>query len=138
MYARKFLASAAATVSLLFAVELVAFAHAGMEHVMGTVVAVTDNSITVDTVKHTKVTVLIDPSTKFIDNNSQALLKDLKIGDRVVIHAKRNPDKKLLGAEVKWGAGSMQMEKMEDMDHKHLSRLQTEKNSAIQAALEAH
>jgi len=119
MYARRLLATSSVTVSLLLAVALVVFAHAGMEHVMGTVVAVTDNSITVDTVKHTKVTVLIDPSTKFINNNAQASLRDLKVGDRVVIHAKHNPDKKLVGAEVKWGAGSMQMDKMEDMDHKH-------------------
>lgn len=119
MYVRKMLGSAMAAASLSFALTLVAFAHAGMEHVMGTVTAVTDNSITVDTVKHTKVTVLIDASTKFIDNNSQASLSNLKVGDRVVIHAKRNPDKKLVGAEVKWGAGSMQMDKMEDMDHKH-------------------
>jgi Domain of unknown function (DUF5666) len=84
------------------------FAHAGMEHVMGTITAVTDNSITVDTVKHTKVTVLLDPSTKFVNSGAQASLKDLKVGDRVVIHAKHNPDKKLVAAEVKWGAGSMQ------------------------------
>jgi preprotein translocase subunit YajC len=119
MYLRKLLAPAIAVASLLLALALATFAHAGMEHVMGTVAAVTDNSITVDTVKHTKVTVLIDPSTKFIKNNAQALLKDLKVGDRVVIHAKRNPDKKLVGAEVKWGAGSMQMDKMGGMDHKH-------------------
>lgn len=120
MYARKLLASAIAAASLLFAMTLVVFAHNGMEHVMGTVAAVTENSITVDTVKHTKVTVLIDPSTKFIDNNAQATLSNLKVGDRVVIHAKRNADKKLVGAEVKWGAGSMDnMEGMKDMDHKH-------------------
>lgn len=119
MYIRKSLVSALAAASLLFAVTFAAFAHAGMEHVMGTVAAMTDNAITVDTVKHTKVTVLIDPSTKFINNNLQASLKDLKVGDRVVIHAKRNPDKKLVGAEVKWGAGSMQMDKMEDMGHEH-------------------
>ena len=51
-----------------------AFAHAGMEHVMGIVTVMTDNSVTVETVKHTKVTVLIDPSTKFIDNDAPASL----------------------------------------------------------------
>lgn len=95
------------------------FAHAGMEHVMGTVAAVTENSITVDTVKHTKVTVLIEPSTKFAHSNVKASLQDLKVGERVVIHAKQNADKKLVAAEVNWGAGSMKMDKMEDMDHKH-------------------
>jgi Cu/Ag efflux protein CusF len=119
MHGRKLLASSVTAALLLFAVTLVAFAHKGMEHVMGTVAAVTDNSITVDTVKHTKVTVLIDRSTKFINNNAQASLRDLKVGDRVVIHAKQSPEKKLVGAEVKWGVGSMQMDNMEGMDHKH-------------------
>ena len=86
---------------------------------MGTVASVTETSITVDTVKHTKVTVLVDPSTKFVNSNAQASLKDLRVGDRLVIHAKTNPDKKLIGAEVKWGAGSMPTGAMERMDHKH-------------------
>ncbi len=108
-------------IAVLFAllVSVSTFAHNGMEHVMGTVAAVTDNSITVETVKHTKVTVLIDRATKFTNGDAQASLKDLKVGDRIVIHAKRNVDKELVGAEVKWGAGSMPMEKMEGMDHKH-------------------
>ncbi|MGI8960444.1 MAG: DUF5666 domain-containing protein [Bryobacteraceae bacterium] len=84
----------------------IALPHNGMEHVMGTVAAVTDNSITVETVKHTTVTVLIDPSTKFNNNDAQASLKDLKVGDRVVIHAKPNAEKKLVGVTVKWGVNS--------------------------------
>ncbi|MGI9075436.1 MAG: DUF5666 domain-containing protein [Bryobacteraceae bacterium] len=106
------------TLFTLLTVSAVAFAHAGMEHVMGTVAAVTDSSVTVETLKHTKVAVLLDPSTKYINSNAQASLKDLKVGDRVVIHAKHNVDKRLVGVEVKWGAGSMQMGKMEGMDHK--------------------
>ncbi len=92
-----------------------ALAHPGMEHVMGTVAAVTENSITVETVKHTKVTVLLDPSTKFTNSNASASLKDLKVGDRVVIHAKPNADKQLVGAEVKWGTSSMPADHKEGM-----------------------
>jgi type 1 fimbria pilin len=99
--------------------SLSTFAHNGMVHVMGTVAAMTENSITVETVKHTKVTILIEPATKFNNSNAQASFKDLTVGERVVIHAKENAEKKLVGAEVKWGAGSMKMDKMEDMDHKH-------------------
>ena len=84
----------------------IAFAHNGVEHVMGTVTAVTDTSITVDTVKHTSVTVLIDPATTFSNNDAQASQKDLKVGDRVVINAKPNADKKLVGVSVRWGANS--------------------------------
>ncbi len=119
MYSKKLICPIIAVPFALLLGSVSTFAHAGMEHVMGTVASVTDNSITVDTVKHTKVTVLIDPSTKFTNGDAQASLKDLKVGDRIVIHAKRNADKKLVGAEVKWGAGSMPMEKMEGMDHQH-------------------
>ena len=82
------------------------FAHNGMEHVMGTVTSVSQTSITVETVDHKSVTVLLDPSTKFIHNNAQSFPKDLKAGDRVVIHAKVDPKKNLLGVEVKWGAAA--------------------------------
>ena len=61
----------------------IAFAHNGVEHVMGTVTAVTDNSITVDTVKHKTVTVMVNPSTTFSHKDQKASLKDLKVGDRV-------------------------------------------------------
>src|SRR5947209_7098893 len=81
-----------------------AYAHNGVEHVMGTVARVTDSSITVDTVKHTSVTVLIDASTKFSRNDAQASRQDLKTGDRIVIDAKENQDKKLVGITVKLGA----------------------------------
>jgi hypothetical protein len=88
----------------------VAYAHNGVEHVMGTVTALTDSSVTVDTVKHTSVTVLIDPTTKFTKNDAQALRKDLKVGDRVAIDAKENSNKKLVGVTVKLGS-------MANMDH---------------------
>lgn len=84
----------------------IAFAHNGVEHVMGTVTAVTDTSITVDTVKHTSVTVLIDSTTTFSNNDAQASRHDLKVGQRVVINAKPNAEKQLVGVSVKWGATS--------------------------------
>jgi hypothetical protein len=87
------------------------FAHNGMEHVMGTVTTVSDRSITVENAAHKSVTVLLDPSTKFIHNSAQSLAKDLKVGDRVVIHAKLDPKKNLLGVEVRWGAGSKEAAK---------------------------
>ena len=88
----------------------VAYAHNGVEHLMGTVTALTDSSITVDTVKHTSVTVLIDPATKFSKDGAEASRKDLKVGDRVAIDAKENNDKKLVGVTVKLGS-------MANMDH---------------------
>ena len=82
----------------------VAFAHNGVEHVMGSVTAVKDTSITVNTVSHTSVTVLVDATTKFSRNNTAVTWKDVKVGDRVAIDAKENSAKKLVGVTVKLGA----------------------------------
>jgi type 1 fimbria pilin len=82
------------------------FAHNGVEHVMGTVTAVTANAITVETVKHESVTVQIDATTKFANNGADGSLKDVKTGLRVVIDAKPNADKKLLGVTVKLGSSA--------------------------------
>jgi hypothetical protein len=84
----------------------IAYAHNGVEHVMGTVTAVTDSSITVDTVKHTSVSVLLDSSTKFTKKDSKIGRQDVKVGDRVVVDAKENSDKKLVGVEVKLGSAA--------------------------------
>src|SRR5258707_345661 len=115
MNGKRSIHSVIAVVALMLG-PTIAFAHNGVEHVMGTVTAVTDTSITVDTVKHTSVTVLIDPATTFNNNDAQAARKDLKIGQRVVINAKPNADKKLVGVSVKWGASSAAHD--EHGDHK--------------------
>lgn len=98
---RKIIAMAALMIG-----SVTAFAHNGVEHIMGTVKAVTETSITVETVKHTAVMVAVDPSTTFSNKDAKASLKDLKVGERVVINAKEGADKKLQGISVKWGAGS--------------------------------
>jgi hypothetical protein len=103
MHHKHIVRSILAAITLMIGSAIV-FAHGDMEHVMGTVAAVTDNAITVDTVQHKRVTVLLDPSTKFSHNDAQASVKDLKIGDRVVIHAKPNAEKQLVGVTVKWAA----------------------------------
>jgi hypothetical protein len=90
-------------VAALMAGSVAAFAHNGVEHVMGTVSTVTSNSIMVETVTHTTVTVMVDPSTTFSHRDMKASLKDLKVGERVVINAREGADKKLQGISVKWG-----------------------------------
>jgi hypothetical protein len=64
-----------------------ALAHGNEQHVMGTVIEVTENAITVETKDHQKITVTVIRDTKFAKGTSQASLKDLKVDDRVVIHA---------------------------------------------------
>jgi hypothetical protein len=73
---------------------------------MGTLSAKSDKSVTVETVKHTKVTVLLDASTTFNWNDKTASLSDLKIGERVVVNAKEGPDEKLHSVSIRWGANS--------------------------------
>lgn len=82
-----------------------AFAHGDEQHIMGTVTAISGNSITVHTTaKPPKdVTVLVVASTQFVRSGAAASLQDLKVGDRVVIHAKPNADKKLEASMVEFG-----------------------------------
>jgi hypothetical protein len=85
-----------------------AFAHGNQRHVMGTVKAISGNSITVRTTGKTPkdVTVLVVASTQFMKSGAAASLQDLKIGDRVVIHAKPNGDK-LEASMVDFGKPTM-------------------------------
>jgi hypothetical protein len=65
-----------------------AWPHGDEEHVIGTVSAITQDSITVKTTASKPVTVAVAPETKFIKDKAAAKLADLAVGDRVVIHAK--------------------------------------------------
>src|SRR5258708_30703144 len=105
MNRKRSLYSIFAPLALLLA-SAIAFAHEGVEHIMGTVTAVTEKSVTVETLKHASATVLLDASTKFTNKDAAASRKDLKVGDLVVINAKPNADKKLVAISVKLGATS--------------------------------
>jgi len=62
-------------------------AHEGGEDVTGTIQSVTDNSVTVKTTKGKTVEVKMDAKTEFTRGKAQAKQADLKVGDRVVVHA---------------------------------------------------
>lgn len=79
------------------------WAHGTEKHVMGTVTAIAPESITVETTSHQIQTVQITSQTKFLKGDKPSSLSDLKVGDRVVIHAKPSGDK-LEATEVKSGA----------------------------------
>jgi hypothetical protein len=81
-----------------------AWAHNGVEHFLGTVTAVTEGSVTIETVKHESVTVLVDKTTVLTHSDSPATLKDLKKGERVAINAKEG--KKMTAMTIKWGPGA--------------------------------
>ena len=69
-----------------FAVGMV-LAHGEAVRVMGTVTAVSSNSITVQTVDNKSSKVDVSPQTKFVKSGVAASITDLKVGDRVVIDA---------------------------------------------------
>ena len=50
------------------------------------------------------VTVNVAPSTTFTKSKAAAKVGDLKVGDRVVIHAKEGADEKLVADTVEFGA----------------------------------
>lgn len=79
-----------------------AFAHGKEQHVMGTVTAMTDSSITVQTKAKDPVTVYTMPTTKYEKSGAAAGMNDLKVGDRVVIHAEKMGEK-LMANEVHFG-----------------------------------
>jgi hypothetical protein len=98
------------TITLTFALctlilSALAFAHGGMDHVMGTVTEVSDHSVSVKTNDGAVTTVEFDGETKFIKGDSAATVKDVQVGSRVVIHAHRH-DNSLHAAEVKIGVSS--------------------------------
>jgi len=79
-----------------------ALAHGNEQHIMGKVIAMTDSSITVQTKAKDSVTVYSMAETKFEKSGTAASMKDLKVGDRVVIHARKMGDK-LMANEVQFG-----------------------------------
>lgn len=90
------------TAVLLF--PLIMFSHGNEQHVIGTVTSISSNSITIQTTANASVTVAITSDTQFFKGNSASSAQELKVGDRVVIHAKKNGDK-LEAHTVKFGTG---------------------------------
>ncbi len=83
--------------------SVLALAHNRVEHTLGSVIATTNISITVDALKHPKVTVMVDSTTAYAHQDMKMSLGDLKAGERVVINAKEGADKSWVGISVKWG-----------------------------------
>jgi hypothetical protein len=83
-----------------------AFAHGGMEHVLGTVTAITDHSLSLKTRDGAARTVEFDGETKFVKGDAAATIKDVQVGSRVAIHAHKN-EKSLHATEVRIGADAV-------------------------------
>jgi hypothetical protein len=95
------LRSAIAAVILIF-LSTIALAHGDQQHVIGTVTKIDSASISVKTTTGEVKVVMILPTTRFLKGADAAAAQDVKVGDRVVIHAK--PEGETLHAtEVKIG-----------------------------------
>jgi len=79
-----------------------ASAHGNLAHILGTVVAVTDHSVSVKTPDGTVKEVAFDTETHFLKSGSPATARDVVVGSRVVIHAHQNGEK-FHAAEIKIG-----------------------------------
>ena len=88
--------------SVALLLSALAYAHGNLAHILGTVVAVTDHSVSVKTADGTVKEVAFDTETHFVKGGSPAAAKDVVVGSRVVIHAHQNGDK-FHAAEIKIG-----------------------------------
>ena len=93
-----------ATLFILVLMVSSAYAHNGMEHVMGIVAGIADDSITVTTKDGKTETVMATAETRYSRMDTAIALKDIKAGDHVVIHATKKDDK-LIAATVQVGIG---------------------------------
>jgi len=88
---------------LLTSTSILLHAHGGMIHVMGTVTGITDHSVTVETTDKKTVEVLLTDTTTYLNGSKPSAKNELKVGDRVVIHAVKVKDA-LQAHEVRFSA----------------------------------
>src|SRR5262249_31600765 len=106
------------SVFLLLAFAALTFAHGGFDHVMGSVVKVENNVLTVKTARGV-VAVKLDAKTEFTKSDHPAAIADLIPGSRVVVDIKEG-DKDKLAHSVKIGAaGTTDHDHGHDNDHDH-------------------
>lgn len=86
-------------VIVVLALPLAVFAHDGMEHVLGTVVKVTDKVLTVKTAKG-NIEVTLNDKTEITHDKHPAQVADLKAGTRVAVDAMKDKDGKTLIAHT--------------------------------------
>jgi len=87
---------------IFLAFSLLTLGHGTDKHVLGTVTKITDSDITVQAQDGSSQVVKIAPDTSFVKSGASAGIKDLKVGDRVVIHAKP-VGSDLIAHEVRFG-----------------------------------
>ena len=89
-------------IASLVLLPAIAVAHGGEEHVTGTVTKTSDASVTVKTTAGKTVEIGFDAKTTYARGKEPIQNMDIKIGDRVVIHA-TEVDEKLVAHTVELG-----------------------------------
>lgn len=82
----------------------IVFAHGDLQHVLGTITEASPTSLTVRTAENRTVVVELDSKTQFTKAGANIAAQDLKPGDRVVIHAKKDGNR-LVARTVQIGSG---------------------------------
>ena len=91
-------------ISSLALLPTIATAHGGEEHVTGTVTKISDASVTVKTTAGKTVEVGFDAKMTTYERAKQPIQKtDIKVGDKIVIHA-MEVNEKLVAHSVELGA----------------------------------
>ena len=80
-----------------------AFAHGDNEHVRGTVTSISDTAITVETTAKQTRAIPISAKTMIMRGDAHLTVKDVKVGDRVVIDVDK---KSKMAVEVKVGVAA--------------------------------
>jgi|SRR5947207_9076989 len=75
---------------VILLLTLPAVSQQGGKSIMGQVVDVTSNSITIQTKDKAQQEVLLSSQTKYQKNGAAVALTDVKVGDRVVVQADQN------------------------------------------------
>jgi hypothetical protein len=91
------------TILALALLPTIVSAHGGEEHVIGTVTKVSDTSVTVKTTAGKIVEVGFDAKTTYARTKLPTQKTDVKVGDRIVIHAVE-VNEKLVAHTVELGA----------------------------------
>jgi biopolymer transport protein ExbD len=84
---------------LLTIVLFVGLLHAHGDPIMGTVTAVTNDTLTIKDKDNKPVVIMLDKGTKYLMNEKPAKKADLKAGVRVVIDAHMDTKMKMYSAE---------------------------------------
>ena len=84
---------------LLTIILFVGLLHAHGEPIMGTVTAVTSDTVTVKDKDNKSVVIMLEKGTKFLVNDKAAKKSELKVGARVVIDAHMDEKMKMYSAE---------------------------------------